>query len=143
MNGADDAGKGGADHAGKGGADENAHKAARRLPADFGRAVALALGVAATAMALRYLAIEPQAIGIACANPPAPWWCVPRGVLVLGFRHDALGIAAIVLAVAAWLFSPRALAVAALAVGAAGLVLYNAGAASVAAVLAILRLLRR
>lgn len=91
--------------------------------------VALAVGGAAlvAAMLVRHLVVESQAMGMLCDNPGGPVWCHGRQGVILLFKKDFFAAASVLLAIAA-LFSRRhaaSLAVAAVAFGAAGAVLYN------------------
>jgi hypothetical protein len=125
----------------------------RRLAALGGEArivagLLLALAGALLAFWARQALIEPDAIGAACADATAPWWCVPRHGLVMLFHLRLLGGAALALSVlaagAAMLGrAHRDLAFAALACAGAGLVLYNASLSAPAALLAGLLLAGR
>lgn len=91
--------------------------------------VALATGAAALAAALlaRHLVVESQAMGMLCDNPGGPVWCHGRQGLILLFKKDFFALASLLLGVGA-LFARRhaaGLALAAVAFGAAGAVLYN------------------
>jgi hypothetical protein len=110
-----------------------------------GLAIALAGGLLATA--LRYGFVEPEAFGAACERS-GPWWCLPRTALIQGLEWRALGWGALALAgLALWAAwrgcSGRGAAWAAMALGGAGLVLYNATLSGIALVLAGLVLARR
>jgi hypothetical protein len=102
--------------------------------------------VVALAVVLRFELIEPQAIGITCAAPAAPWWCLPREVLVLPFHFGVPGVVAFVLAGGGFFldgpWGPR-LAWIAMPVAAAGLILYNATWSAAAFVLALLVVVRQ
>lgn len=91
--------------------------------------VALATGGAALAAALaaRHLVVEPQTMGILCDNPGGPLWCHGRQGLILLFNKGFFALASVFLAIAAMSTRRHAagLAVAAVAFGAAGAVLYN------------------
>ncbi len=104
--------------------------------------VATALLVVAAALAVRFVVIE-GTMAQACVAFQPPAWCAPRHSLVQFFRAEGFGYAALAAGVLAHLFGGRPAAVVALVVGAAGLVLYNTGLASVAVLLGLLRLLRR
>ena len=103
-----------------------------------GTAVLLGLGI-------RYGFIEPERIGAACEQAGL-WWCMLRRGLMSALGWNALGLAALVCALLGFLPNPRRHALAAhgaLILGGAGLVLYNATAASAAVVLAIIALALR
>jgi hypothetical protein len=105
-----------------------------------GLAIAAVVGV--VAFALRTFAIEPAWIAHAC--DPAPWHgaCAARTALLRSFVHQEIGWAAFAAGVfATVLRGPRA-ATAALALGAAGLVLYSYEPAAVGALLGLLVLVR-
>ena len=113
------------------------------LPVRF---LAFAAAVVALAVVLRFELIEPQAIGITCAAPAAPWWCLPREVLVLPFHFGVPGVVAFVLAVGGFFLDGRwglRLAWIAMPVAAAGLILYNATWSAAAFVLALLIVARQ
>ena len=92
---------------------------------------------------LRYSWIEPEAIGNMCKSAEAVWWCPARTALIVTTEWNGLGYAATALA-ALSVFAGRRraamLAIAAMAVGGAGLVLYNATEAGPGLILALLRL---
>lgn len=113
----------------------------------------------AAALAVRYGLIEPEALGLACRAAPAPWWCLPRGAIILAFHSGALGLVSLACGVAAhvpwrslggtglgslWadLDRPRLHAGLALGLGAAGLVLYNASLAAIGFTLGLIRAVR-
>lgn len=98
--------------------------------------------ILAAALLMRYLVIEPHAIGIACADDAGPWWCEPRQAVVMmhiwkvwGWLGLAGGLAAIAFGWrwAIWLGFSMSLV---------GLVLYNSEYAAVGLVLTLLRLPR-
>jgi len=78
------------------------------------------------AFKVRYGLIEREDLGLLCDAPAAPWWCSVRSLIIIGvFVHDAFALASMVLAaIAAWRRS-GAFAVAAVAVGTVGMVLYG------------------
>jgi hypothetical protein len=102
----------------------------------------------ALAFWLRYGLIQPEAIGLTCAQPDAPGWCRPREWLILGQHYAVWGWVALASAAVALIVTlPRpvlriVLAVA-LAFSALALVLYNTTLGAPALVLALLALLRR
>ena len=109
------------------------------------RFLAVAVGVMALAVLVRFQLIEPQAIGIACSAPGAPWWCLPREALVLPFHFGVPGVIALALAVVGFLLEgpwARRLAWIVTPVAAAGLILYNATWSAPAIVLALLTIVR-
>jgi hypothetical protein len=106
------------------------------------RALAFAAVVALGAFALRTFAIEPAAIAHAC--DPAPWQgaCAARTVLLRTFVHQEIGWLAFAAGAVATVLRASRLAAAAMAVGAAGLVLYSVEPAAVGALLGLLVLVR-
>ncbi|GEO79991.1 hypothetical protein [Pararhodospirillum oryzae] len=110
-------------------------RAAQPLPG-----VVLAGVAAVIATRLRYDLVEPEAMGAAC-QAAGPWWCGPRRGLIMLTEWKMIGLAALLLALLAWgrhlrRGDPTALALAALAVGGVGIVLYNATASTAALVAA-------
>jgi hypothetical protein len=103
-------------------------------------AIALAAG-AVGAGALRYNLIESPGAAALCEGGE-PWWCPLRQWIVILFLKHVFGIAAVALAFIA-LLRPRVIRIA-LAAAASGvaLMIYNADFGALAAVLAILALLR-
>ena len=113
----------------------------------FAWAIVPLLGFA-LAFWLRYGVIQPQAIGLACAQTDAPGWCRPREWLILGQYYEVWGWVALVSAAAALAISlpPALLRVAlgvALLFSALALVLYNTTLGALALVLTLLALLRK
>ncbi|MEQ9557245.1 MAG: hypothetical protein RIG67_15860 [Rhodospirillales bacterium] len=105
----------------------------------------LAGAAALLGLGIRYGFIEPERIGAACEQA-GPWWCVLRRGLMAALGWSVLGLAALVCALLGFLPNPRRHALAAhgaLILGGAGLVLYNATAASAAVVLALIALALR
>ncbi len=77
------------------------------------------------AAAVRYGLIEREDLGLACQADGAPWWCGVRLLVIQAFLHDVFGLSSVALAaLAAWRRS-TAIAVAAVAVGTFGMVLYG------------------
>jgi hypothetical protein len=96
---------------------------------------------------LRYGVIQPQAIGLLCAQADAPGWCQPRAWLILGQYYEvwgwvALGSAAVALLLTLPAASHRAVLAVALLFSALALVLYNTTLGALALVLTLLALLR-
>jgi len=99
----------------------------------------LVLGVA---LALRMFAIEPSHIGHAC--DPAPWsgWCAARTSLIMAFRFQEMGWAALAVGIVATFLRRAWMGQLALALGLAGLVLYSYEPAVVGALLGALVVFR-
>jgi hypothetical protein len=97
----------------------------------------------AAALALRFYAVEPRAIGFACQALVPPWWCGVRHAFVLSFQWGLWGGVALVLGVLALVGRSRGAAVAALIAGAAALTLYNPETGAVGFLLGLLSALRR
>jgi len=98
--------------------------------------IAAAGGVAA---AVRFLFIEPAAIGETCEAHAALWWCSLRLVLVQGFYYNIYGWTAVALAIASLAVRRQWLAVLAAALGAYAMVLYCVELGSFALLVGILR----
>jgi hypothetical protein len=95
------------------------------------------------ALYMRYAAIEQTNVGLSCAAGLDTWLCASRKILVALFEHFVFGWLALA-AAALNLLRPSLVVFAfALAATCIGLVLYNAGLASLAAGLLILSLARR
>lgn len=106
--------------------------------------VALAMAAATIAYAVRYGFVEPERLGAACEKV-GPWWCGPRTAFIVftewnGFGWASLTLAALALVWMARRRDPARLALVALAIGGAGLELYNATLSTVAVVAAVLLL---
>jgi hypothetical protein len=101
-------------------------------------ALALTLGLVA-----RYLWIEPREMGLLCADVPTPWWCGPRLAAVYVHQYNGWGLAALAAGLIALTFRVYWLALAGMAIGLMGLVLYNAGLAAVGLLAALLVVMRR
>jgi hypothetical protein len=102
----------------------------------------------ALAFWLRYGVIQPEAIGLLCAQADAPGWCRPREWLILGQYYEVWGWVAVAGAAVAAVITlpPVALRVAlgiALLFSALALVLYNTTLGALALVVTLLALLRR
>jgi hypothetical protein len=102
----------------------------------------LPLLVLVAAYALRLLAIEPSHIGHAC--DPNPWsgWCAARTTLIMSFRFQEIGWAALAVGVVATFARRQWLGQVALALGFAGLVLYSYEPAVIGALLGALVIFR-
>ena len=98
--------------------------------------IAAAGGVAA---AVRFLFIEPAAIGETCEAQAALWWCSLRLVLVQGFLHHIYGWTAVAIAIASLVWRRPWLAVLAAALGAFAMVLYDVELGAFALLVGILR----
>ncbi|HZH07750.1 MAG TPA: hypothetical protein VEY69_13840 [Lautropia sp.] len=96
----------------------------------------------AIAFALRLYVIEPSHIGHAC--DPGPWsgWCAARTALIMTFRFQEIGWAALAAGIAATLLRRAWLGQLALALGFLGLVLYSYEPAAIGALLGALVLFR-
>lgn len=100
--------------------------------------VVVALGAAW----LRYGLVESSVIGAQCSATGAAWWCAWRHLLVLGFLSNVYGIAALVIAAAAWIWPRTWLAWLAAAMGVFALELYCFQSGALALLIGCLRLLR-
>jgi hypothetical protein len=97
---------------------------------------------------LRYGVIQPEAIGLLCAQADAPGWCRPREWLILGQYYQVWGWIALASALVALLVTlPRPILRIVLAIAflfsALALVLYNTTLGALAMVLTLLALVRR
>lgn len=107
------------------------------------RLLAAPAAALALALAARYFIVEPASVGLVCDGAPrAVWWCAARLTLIETFRLGVFGIASVVAGAAALWFGRR-LAVTALALGLAGLVLYNAPLAGIGSALGLIVLARQ
>ena len=102
----------------------------------------------ALAFWLRYGVIQPEAIGLQCAQADAPAWCRPREWLILGQYYAVWGWVAVASAALALIVALpptllRVLLGLALLFSALALVLYNTTLGALALVLTLLALLRR
>lgn len=91
---------------------------------------------------LRYGLIESSAIGQQCSVGGAPWWCLWRQTLVLGFLRNSYGIAALVVTALALVWPRTWLAWLAAALGVFALELYCFQSGALAMLIGCLRLLR-
>ncbi|MGE4220901.1 MAG: hypothetical protein AB7G39_15745 [Alphaproteobacteria bacterium] len=109
----------------------------------------LAAGAAAVGgYAVRYAFVEPERLGAACERS-GPWWCPFRTGLIVFTEFGGFGWLALLAALAGLgaLLASRAtaarrLAFAAMILGGAGMILYNATLSTAAVVLALLCLVR-
>ncbi len=97
---------------------------------------------------LRYGVIQPEAIGLLCAQADAPGWCRPREWLILGQYYEVWGWVAVASAAVAAVITPplavlRATLGIALLFSALALVLYNTTLGALALVVTLLALLRK
>ncbi|HLU76627.1 MAG TPA: hypothetical protein VKZ48_01835 [Burkholderiales bacterium] len=99
-------------------------------------------GVLVLALLARHLWIEPMAIGDACRVADTPLWCDLRAMLILSFRYNGLGYAAVVLGVLSLFMHRMGIALAGASLGVAGLVLYCYDFAAVGLALSMLALAR-
>src|SRR3546814_17947821 len=81
-------------------------------------AVAVVIGIA---MALRYLLVEPHAMGHLCDSGDGPWWCYLRLAVILTFNTGGLGFISLAAGLVSLFRWTSAAALVALLVGAAGL----------------------
>lgn len=106
--------------------------------------LALAAMSAAAGYGLRYVVVEPEALGEAC-RLDGPWWCPLRTSLIVATEWGALGTAGVIAAAAALFARGGAalgLAAIAMVLGGAGLYLYNTTLAAAAVLVALLRAAR-
>lgn len=89
-------------------------------------ALALVLGLCGALELFRLLYVEPRVWVGLCAAPSPPWVCLPRGWLLWLQYEGAWGLAGFLLGLAAFWAAPLAVAAAAVALGIAGVINYNA-----------------
>ncbi|WP_250634148.1 hypothetical protein [Pinirhizobacter soli] len=99
----------------------------------------LIAAVGGLAAAVRFLFIEPAAIGETCEAQAALWWCSPRLLLVQGFLHHIYGWAAVAAAIASLAVRRPWLAMLAAALGVFSMVLYGVELGSFALLVGVLR----
>jgi len=99
----------------------------------------LALGYA---LYLRYLAIELTSVGLACQAGAQTWLCATRKVVMVLFNNSVFGWVALAAALLNLIRPSLLLFAIALAAGAAGVVLYNAGLAGLALALLVVSFAR-
>jgi len=109
--------------------------------------VCLAIAAISVFSCLAWLArlhiVEPESLAAACLSGQGGWQCALREQLVLGFTRNAFGIAAVIIGILATVARWRSLALAAIACGAVGAVLYRYELSGVGLLLGALVLLRR
>ena len=110
----------------------------RAIPVMLLAAVALSL-----ALLLRVHVIEPPEFAWVCQSATPPWWCPLRAGAILGLRAGIVGFLALACGLLALWRSGRRPALAAIALGAAGLVLYGPEPAAGGALLGALAIVRR
>lgn len=103
--------------------------------------VAVAL-VFAIALAARFFVVEPRAAQLVCSGVDGPAWCPIRKVLVPVYTFQVFGVISMLAGVFAVLRWRTAWGVAALLIGAAGMVLYNVEMASVGTILGLIAVTR-
>jgi hypothetical protein len=95
------------------------------------------------ALYLRYLAVEPASVGLACAGGLDSWLCFTRNIAIALFTRSVFGIAALVVAALNLLRPSLLLFAVALAAACFGIVLYNIALSALAVGLLVLSLARR
>jgi len=99
----------------------------------------LIAAVGGLAAVVRFLFIEPAAIGETCEAHATLWWCSLRLLVVQGFLHHIYGVAAVAAAVASLAVRRRWLAMLAAALGVFAMVLYDVELGSFALLVGVLR----
>ena len=99
----------------------------------------LALGYA---LYLRYLAIELSSVGLTCQAGAQTWLCSTRQAVMVLFNNSVFGWVALAAALLNLVRPSLLLFAIALAAGAAGVVLYNAGLAGLALALLVVSFAR-
>ena len=99
----------------------------------------LIAAVGGLAAAVRFLFIEPAAIGETCQAQAALWWCSLRLLLVQGFLYRVYGWAAVATAIACLAVRRPWLAVLAAALGVFSMVLYGVELGAFALLVGVLR----
>lgn len=99
-------------------------------------------GSALLASWVRHALVEHEPVAAACDAGQAGAACALRALAIVAFQDQRLGLAACALGVLALLWGNRGLALAGLATGGAGLVLYAAGPSAPAVLLSALAWLR-
>jgi hypothetical protein len=95
------------------------------------------------ALYLRYLAVEPSSVGLACAAGLDSWLCFTRNIAIALFTHSVFGVVALVVAALNLLRPSLLLFAVALAAACFGIVLYNIALSALAVGLLLLSLARR
>jgi hypothetical protein len=95
------------------------------------------------ALYLRYLAVEPASVGLACAGGLDSWLCFTRNIAIALFTRSVFGIAALAIAALNLLRPSLLLFAVALAAACFGIVLYNIALSALAVGLLVLSLARR
>lgn len=106
-------------------------------------AVILTVAFAGIGYGLRYGWVEPEAIGDMCRSAQAVWWCPLRTGLIVATEWKGVGylsVAFALLSLAPPYRQAMIFAFIAMAIGGAGLVLYNATIAGPGLLIAMLRL---
>ena len=99
----------------------------------------LALGYA---LYMRYMAIELTSVGLACQAGAQTWLCATRQFIMTLFNNSVFGWVALAAALLNLIRPSLFLFAIALAAGAAGVVLYNAGLAGLALALLVVSFAR-
>jgi hypothetical protein len=94
------------------------------------------------ALYLRYLAIEPSTVGLACEAGLNTWLCLTRKTAISLFSHSVFGMIALGVSVLNLVRPSIVLFAIALAAAGAGIVLYNVTLSALAVALLILSLAR-
>ncbi|MEA2950763.1 MAG: hypothetical protein QOJ96_283 [Alphaproteobacteria bacterium] len=94
------------------------------------------------ALYLRYLAIEPSTVGLACEAGLNTWLCLVRKTAISLFSHSVFGMIALGVSVLNLVRPSIVLFAVALAAAGAGIVLYNVTLSALAVALLILSLAR-
>lgn len=100
----------------------------------------LALGYA---LYMRYMAVELTSVGLACQAGAKTWLCATRQFVMTLFSNSVFGWVALAAAVLNLIRPSLVLFGIALAAGAVGVVLYNAGLAGLALALLVVSFARR
>lgn len=123
---------------------------ALRPPSNRLPVLGVMLGLAAFGLGwlLRYQLIEPAEIGAFCDGGGGPLWCTARLYLIVATEWGLIGWAAFACGALSLLFASRTEGppkgvFAALVLGGAGLILYNATPAAFGVVLALIALIRQ
>ncbi len=104
----------------------------------FFLAILLCVGL----LLFRWFAIENHPLGESCEAGQGPWWCIIRHGIIQIFVREGFGLTSLLAGLAAFIIGSRRLAMAAVLLGAAGLVLYNVNYASLGALIGLVQLAR-